>query len=161
YLLQERTCPGPCPRCRCALIAERAAAPRHDGPDHWWIDCSTCGARESWETNAVRLCATPPPRLIPGEVAKIDVELIELHEHAPLTDARPLLVTHVKDTGRARIIYRSVTPIEKHKLTVEVPIPMDSAAEMHTFRFAVVHDLGIGYLRLRAPCMALRNRRED
>ena len=70
-------------------------------------------------------------------------------------DGSGLLVTHLKDSGRGVVTYRSIDRIAGQRHLAEIPVPFENALEIQTLRLASVRDMGITYLRLRTACVRL------
>jgi hypothetical protein len=145
---------GPlCPRCGCVLIRGRACAPLLAGAEHEWIDCPTCGPREAADAGMPRLYAEAPAALFPGQQAHMIVRWSQAHDPPFDQCGSGLLITHLKDSGHGRVAYRSVDRVVQDQHVTNIPVPAESALEIHTLRFALVRDMNVSYLRLRAPCV--------
>jgi hypothetical protein len=153
FFLVSKSARGPCPRCGCALTEGAARSPLLGGARHRWLECTTCGPREAGDAGLPRLYASIPKAARPGEVIRVTVKWSPNFKRPLDPRGFGLLVTHLKDSGRGSVSYRSVEPVGGKTHSLNVPFSPDSALEIHTLRFALVRDLNVSYLRLRIPCV--------
>jgi len=153
FQVESRSTGQQCVRCGCRVSQALARAPLLGSIEHAWLDCPTCGPGEAWDAGLPRLLADPPQALAPGCVERVSVGWTVPHDPPFDSGGCAFLVTHLKDSGRGVLSYRNISQVDNPPLALTIPVPIESAAEIHTLRFAFVRDLGVSYLRLRAPCL--------
>jgi hypothetical protein len=142
-LVAERSAAGRCEVCGCETTRTLHAPVEPVAPRQALLTCPTCGVQGIWEEGGGGLQVDLDPTLTPGHTAELAVTLPD----------DGFLAIQLKDNGSDRIAHRAVLAAQAGRTVLPLPVPADSAPEVHTLRVAWTHGLGVACARVRRPCV--------
>jgi hypothetical protein len=120
------------------------------------VSCAHCGAAEVWERGGLRVIASLPPVLRPGQTARIGVRFSgRPSESSTNGTALPRrLVAFLSDKGTRTVVLNSIEEVKEPSVELTFTLPKTMTPEVQTIWLAHVDGLAIsGMLRMRRPCL--------